>query len=575
MKTLTLLAISSILLLVLINFISATTISNSPNSYFTADNLTINNSGVNYVNSNGAVKISESAYVVCKGNNLLDDALKLFTCNSICFSTSSDCTGVLNSSLSRHNPVWRDGFYPITIYSGNAIVSSVSNQKLSAYGAILNLTSIDNTNSISIITWTNLNNIKVEGLTIQGNNLTTNYAVFFQVKNSSQVYVNNVNLSNINGFGFVTSRGSNNVVYENNFVSGNGVNDLFGGGDSNNIYIKGNTAIQGNGAYSNAIDMVNCTHCQFNDNLAYGSIIFGTESASTQYSQISNNEIYPSLNITSSGNVGGQRSDNSYNQYENNILHNGRIYVLDSNSIIKDNIVLNTTTQSSAQNYLPGYNNTIEGNEIYMNADLIALQINNNNNKILNNKIYSTSTTQFNIYLYTTSANNNLISGNILNGGRNGIYVPTASNNNIFNNIISGSNQTNSRGIEVDYNNTNIINNVISGFQYGINIQRHGNNVVSNIISNCDYGVYLTPSSSSGVTMANNTIARNLYFNMSIAGDYAGNNVQENNYLDQWSYTTSLTDRACWVNNQSVFNGRIYHNSTTWAMCVGGNVVLK
>jgi hypothetical protein len=37
-----LLAISSILFLVLINFISATTISNSPSSYFNADNLTIN-----------------------------------------------------------------------------------------------------------------------------------------------------------------------------------------------------------------------------------------------------------------------------------------------------------------------------------------------------------------------------------------------------------------------------------------------------------------------------------------------------------------------------------------------------
>jgi parallel beta-helix repeat protein len=162
----------------------------------------------------------------------------------------------------------------------------------------------------------------------------------------------------------------------------------------------------------------------------------------------------------------------------------------------------------------------------------------------------------YGIYL-RSSSNNNIISGNIVQGsGSYGIRISSSSNNTVTGNIVQGNG---SYGIYLDSssNNNTVAGNTVQGNgSYGIRIYSSNNNtVVGNTVQgNDDRGIVLHYSNNNTVT--GNTVQGNNYYgihlNASNNNTVVGNTVQGNSFHGIYIY---------YSNNNTVVGNSVLGNS--------------
>jgi parallel beta-helix repeat protein len=286
----------------------------------------------------------------------------------------------------------------------------------------------------------------------------------------------------------------------------------------------------------------------------------------TKDSFVIRNYVYPAINTTPpSGNIMGSLVTSTGNTFQDNIIEYGILAIPDSKSFV----IHNTVKNSSGDNLISGSDNQIRDNVINISVNDYGINLASASNDLVSgNYIYhfNNGTSSFGIY---TQGNNHIIRNNYIYGSWKGINIALGGGyyNIVDGNTLMWNGLRNNVGIILE-GNSQIKNNVITGYTTGIQFARQANSVFGNVVLNATNGIYLTSSSDSGITMANNSIYGNDFKN-TINNEKAGNNVQENNnYIQRWSYTVSLTGRPCSSGN--AFDERTIHNSTTSCTCTGG-----
>lgn len=156
----------------------------------------------------------------------------------------------------------------------------------------------------------NSSDVVIRNLTINGDSQAiNNYGII--VENAVNVEIHSNKFLNMEGFGiFITATASNtcsDINVHDNYLYGNGNNDVIGGGPANStgavvkdVNIHHNRIIQDctTNSYENAFDIVKVNRVQFSDNSVTGKVQFGTEQYPNINSQINNNVIEPAINKT-------------------------------------------------------------------------------------------------------------------------------------------------------------------------------------------------------------------------------------------------------------------------------------
>ncbi len=204
----------------------------------------------------------------------------------------------------------------------------------------------------------------------------TGYALT-QIRNSSNIKINNVTVANANGFAFyIVSTGSastTGVTLINNNLQCNGHQDCIGGGPTvqtlsttSDITILGNTITQtllsggtlNSNMDANCIDIVQALNVNFSYNNCKGRVVLGNEKYPNSQDTINGNIIDAALGLTKvsgqisvyeAGTIAGQQVN-----IQGNILKNGTIYLngISGTPLQNANVAGNTiiSSQSTYQN---------------------------------------------------------------------------------------------------------------------------------------------------------------------------------------------------------------------------------
>ena len=556
--------------LVLIGLGYATTIvSNSPSGYLTSDNITINNTGIFYSGSKAFTKTAD--VVVCRGTSLADDIIKSFQCDVVCKSTDTNCADEIQSSFDNQGVIFiRTGTYPINLttkcYSSKcgALFLDKGSTFVYGYGAKLVLGGTKNSglyNNVGIIV--NSSNNLIEGINMVNTTFSgvANWTeIGILVIDASDVKIRDVNISGINSHEIfimtsnaVSSKNSARIYVEDSYTLGTGVGDVIGGGKDiygtgnlSDVYILRNTIVQPyTGVYDNALDLVSGVGYHFNENVLYGSIVFGAETGSTTNSEMRGNIIYPAIG-SDYGQLYNGRYDNNYNIFDSNIIVNGRLNIMGDYNTVTNNKVLETyNSTSTVGNWIRGSNNKIGDNLLISTDQAYTLVVQNNSNSIQNNEIY---------------------------GGRRGIYVDGL-NSEIIGNKLYNITGTNSIGIALETTSSYAI---VSDNHIFIN---SGNSLTVGVAS---YGSnYLDLD---GLTIHNQGTLQDAVQITSSAHNNSGTNTKvlgikptnaifrivgaDQNWTYSPDYTYSNIPTGCTA--LGLFSDKTIHNSTASCTCIGG-----
>ncbi len=346
--------------------------------------------------------------------------------------------------------------------------------------------------------------------------------------------------------------------------------------------------------------------------------VYGIYMRYTNYSNFTNNRIY----------VGDDYGIRMVLSSRNNRINSNYIEVADDYGIYlaasPNNISYNTINLTGADSIYgillesSSNGNTVSGNNITAEDQVIRLNANSYNNTIHSNRI--TARDDYGIYLLTSI--NNTVSSNIINmGDDSGIYLlNNADYNNITsNNVTGGSNLVylfNSHNNNIDLNNitssgsysvrflisseNNILSsNEIIGSNYVVTIDNNArNNTVrmNNITSTNDNGIYISGTNNNTIISNNITVAddtgiyisggaSNNLINLnritqlgasSVRGIYlytgaAFNNITHNNititsqgiYLHTWPANNTISYNTITAGNTGIYVG---HNATNNAL---------
>lgn len=299
-------AIVLTIMLGIIGVYAGTTLSNNPNGYLVADNLTINNSGAYLYDgqSQRSVSSGNADVVICKGTNVFDDAYKsvkwISGCDVVCKSTDNDvtCSNKINNSCQGLHCFIKSGKYNATtidiinntfIEGENKfttilhlfinITGTVNNVKITNLqldGENQNTHGIRDLNPISNIEIDNLiiKNIVTEGIGFEGlghapylysNNIKIHDIDLFNVGTGIQTYANgwgysNVQIYNINIFNdtvddCIAIVGTNSSIYSNAVLSNIVVDNIYCNQQSTSIgsVIKLDQNTAGSTVYKNIV----------------------------------------------------------------------------------------------------------------------------------------------------------------------------------------------------------------------------------------------------------------------------------------------------------------------------------
>ena len=190
-------------------------------------------------------------------------------------------------------------------------------------------------------------------------------------------------------------------------------------------------------------------------------------------------------------------------------------------------------------------NHTSFGSGVYLNSSSNNITI--TNNIIQNNNLHG---------IMIESADDNIITENIIIGNKEGIVLESSNNNTITGNRIIGTTESLSNGIMIDSSDSNTIGgNIISGNEEAINIDNsHKNSINGNNITGNDWGIEFFLSSKNkilgNIISGCDDIAIGLYVSMgnkiiwnSICdneqgievGESFGNSIKENNFVNSES----------------------------------------
>jgi len=491
--------------------IANTVISDSPSSYFSGDNVTINETGVHYSTTSDSQKLTKTAdVVVCRGTSALDDLIKSFTCDVVCKHNDDDCSDELDSSLTSNSVViWR-GVFPIPS-TGTGVKMGLSNFEnviLYADGAILNISSVD-ANSQTFVQISSVNNFRIIGLEILGNKTcgAANNCIGLEVKNNNNIYLENIKITGVKGFQiFVnTNNNQNNIYIYDSYFEGYGVADVIGGGVSSSV--------------------ANATNIIIHDNFVNQSN--ESETKGTTNSKITDN-IVISHNETLVSNIGISNYESFNNIIDGNLVDGGVILNNGNYSRITNNFVNHYGIQSNSGISSNGKGNIISSNTIIgggKNGIYIQGDYNLVSNNWIENLTERRSVNPIGIVIESTSDNNKINDNVIVNPSsntiQNGIYLATATNNIIENNVF--------------YNNGAVTANWI----------------------------HATANSK------NNTIKDNKIYG-NVTGFTVYNDLGDDNYFDVTAVSGDISSTLTCADN-SPRNGEIESNSTTSCICLNSN----
>jgi hypothetical protein len=466
-------------------------------------------------NSYRGVSSGTADVVVCRGINAFDDIYKsvkwVSGCDVVCKSTDNDCSLKLNSSVtSNMYMVWKGNFNSV-VTAGTAILfRDLENVTIDANDAVINGL-MGSANDEYLIQLSNVRNFRIVGLHILGNKSCGTNCIGLYVKNSNDVYLDNIDIRNVKGFQLflgTLSGNSNNINVYNSYFKGLGINDVIGGGPNgaseimSNVNIHHNTCIQTNelGSYANCIDLVGGDYYDFSFNYANGSILFGSETKRTANSKINYNTINY-INGSMLGQIGSNTGDSFNDEFIGNIINNpfsGVIATLKGHHLtFKDNIINGGSTCI----YIYGNNILVDGNTI-----------NNCSYAEYGNYILTEAGVSFDSIINNVL---NIPSDSVQNGDLGITISPSNSNHSVLNNIFNNEGVI-SRFIRVSGNNSAYLGSVFLG----------------------------NPGTDDQVQV-----------------------LDTDNYVDNYAYTGTIT-QTCAVN--SVFNERTIHNSTDSCTCTGG-----
>jgi len=184
---------------------AASVYSNNPASYQNMDNVTVNNSGIQY---NGNKAFARTAdVVVCRGTSVVDDLLKQFTCDVVCKSTDSNCADELNGVIASDKRIYlAAGTYNIsnTIGSTNIYRFTLQGEGPST------IIQVNNNTNINLVSFVSSELIDISSLMLDGNK-------YNQISGQTGLSFTNVNNSNANliiartyGDGFAIQNGFGN-----------------------------------------------------------------------------------------------------------------------------------------------------------------------------------------------------------------------------------------------------------------------------------------------------------------------------------------------------------------------------
>lgn len=535
----------------------ATNFSNVSTVSLSVANATMNETGI-YYGTSGKVYAQTVDNVICKGENIIDDVFKFFSCSKVCYSFDTNCYSAIQSALNQSGSIIiRTGNYTttkLTIYSntylkaeGNVTIfhNAETNQEL-----ISNYAVVANDNSLQD------ENIYIEGITFDGNMYAqTGTISWIRFKNTKNLILrlNNFN----NGYRSIVhnSIGSSgndfrneHTIFELNTVKNNYYstgNDLFQNGgvyDSyylNNIFIGGTWSSLTFGSGKNVVVSGNIAENLSSGHPAFSFEGFGVFNTFT----ISDNQ---AKNISS----GGFNFLNAGTKLSNIIL---------SNPIVTNStygIVINSNTTNELQ-INKGFitNTTAEG--IYLSSlnyvDIQGTVISNVKEGIsTNSPITVRDVTISNAHLGRGIYCNIVASENYLSF-MNGCHI---SDSNIDNVYYDGINLRNS-------GNSSVINNRISNsgtssssvHSNGIILEETNNSIILNNFINSNNGKQTY--SIRTYTSNNNTFLNNVHSGASVAEYYFSTNT---NYIDDYEYSSNPT--ICASNN--VFSNRWITNTTNY-----------
>lgn len=276
----------------------------------------------------------------------------------------------------------------------------------------------------------NKDHVVIENIAIDGyvSTINTN-ATGIRIKNSRYITINGNKLTNMTAFGvFIDASGastSEKIWVTNNYVQGEGTNDVIGGGPQNStgakvkdIFIINNHVVQDCtiNTYCNAFDLVAMNNFVVQGNIFYGIVQPGSEQFPHTNLNISGNNIFPALGVTTTAlyisTNDSSTATSSRVSITNNIIEDGTIEVFGTTTALISDIV-------------------VSGNNILAGALTDGIT-----------------------FMYTKNVS---VTGNTINGGETGIEIATSSDFMISGNAVTGANY----GIKTD--------DISSGIAIGVN----------------------------------------------------------------------------------------------------------
>lgn len=573
--------ISGILLLGIFSFIgvyAGNTISNSASSYYVADNITLNNTGVYYKTTSDIQKLTKTAdVVVCRGTSAIDDLIKKFTCDITCASSDTDCydefkTATLNSN--KHIYV-TSGHYPINVANWNCSMFQnrtaliIMRDGMKFEGSSMDSTFIDLYGSVSKCGLAVFSNNQMESSTFQIKDLTID------------MNLSNLNISDLgtsvgvyfNAIGIVSRNNSYEDIFENIKIKNCNLFEYFN-------TTKGTT----NGILGGlGIDNFNMPRANFNnihiENCDYGLWV------TREFDDTESNNHFSNIYISNARRVGIEMEMGDGFQFNN-------VQIKDSNSPIR--FAIGSTSNANFNNL---YIRNSTGNVISFQPDSIVSNV-NINNFLIDTTIDDSSANNKGINIANNVTNVKFSNGIITKTNGSAIYSLGKDIN--FDNIdVSNSSST---GIVIATTSiSNLLNKVHVQFSKSIGIQLAGRCIDctandNDINSSDNENFYLQTSTATrnltelvnpycysilgsnircigmtAVTNPNNTAILNPrmytstgYFTFDGSNNHFG-------YMEGYVYPVPInqSNTPCATNN--VFNERTIHNSSNSCTCTGGS----
>lgn len=392
------------------------------------------------------------------GNTTLDGNLSVAGTTSLGTTTTSNLNGVIYVDGVHYaktgagiqaaiNQACLNGGGGVELTVGTYLVNSqidlCSNVTLSGFGTSTTLRPQSNIITLFI---SGAQNVTVKNIAIDGADSTTNTdASGIRLRNSTNVHIENNIISNQTAFGvFIDAGGTgttSQVWIENNYIEGEGTNDVIGGGPNNSttkvsdVFVLNNYVIQDCtvGTYCAAFDVVAETNFTIQGNHFYGKVQPGFENFPHTNLNISNNQIIPAI---------GENETYLYISTTDNATKNSSFINISNNNIASGTIQAFGTSTSYIENI------NITGNivDVADLADGITLRYATNGSIVGNTIIRGESGIQF------ATSSSFIVSGNTIKDANFGVNIDASStlismgiNNydNILNQDVLGSAQVN------------------------------------------------------------------------------------------------------------------------------------